>query len=56
MKVYIITSGSYSDYGIECAFTDKELAELAMNELDKRDKNKGFMIEEYDLNPDIKEI
>lgn len=28
MKVYIVTSGEYSDYGIRKVFTDKEKAEL----------------------------
>jgi len=34
MKVYIVTSGEYSDYGINRVFTDKERAELycAMHE------------------------
>lgn len=27
MKIYIVTSGSYSDYGIDAVFTDKEKAE-----------------------------
>lgn len=27
MKAYIITSGEYSDYGIECVFSDKAAAE-----------------------------
>lgn len=36
MKVYIVTSGEYSDYGIDRVFTDKENAELycAMHESD----------------------
>lgn len=36
MKVYIVTSGEYSDYGIRRVFTDKERAELycAMHESD----------------------
>lgn len=36
MKVYIVTSGEYSDYGIEIVFTDRDQAELycAMHEND----------------------
>lgn len=36
MKVYIVTSGEYSDYGIDRVFTDKERAELycAIHECD----------------------
>ncbi|MHA1302243.1 MAG: DUF7336 domain-containing protein [Candidatus Heimdallarchaeaceae archaeon] len=50
-KVYIVTSGEYSDYGIHAVFSKKELAEKFV-EL----KNKigyfgytGAFIEEYDL-------
>lgn len=28
MKIYIVTSGEYSDYGIDAVFTDKKQAEL----------------------------
>ena len=28
MKVYVVTSGCYSDYGIDEIFLDKKLAEL----------------------------
>ena len=31
-KIYIVTSGEYSDYGIDAVFTDKELAEKFIKE------------------------
>lgn len=67
-KVYIITAGSYSDYGIECCFSTKEKAEeylkLIKENLDNDDiniwhysdyKNSDYRIEEYllDSNPEI---
>lgn len=46
MKVYIVTSGEYSDYGIEKVFTDKEQAELycALHESDYESP----IVEEWD--------
>jgi len=48
-KVYVVTSGQYSDYGIDAIFTTKELAEKF---IDSFLKNYNEMeIEEWDLNP-----
>ncbi len=62
-KIYIITSGSYSDYGIECCFSTKAKAEeylkLIKENLDKEDismwRYLDYRIEEYilDTNPEI---
>lgn len=62
-KVYIITAGYYSDYGIECCFSTKEKAEeylkLIKENLDNDDINmwhySDYRIEEYllDSNPEI---
>jgi hypothetical protein len=43
-KVYLVTSGSYSDYGVEAVFSTRELAKEWIN------GSKGdYDIEEYDL-------
>ena len=42
MKIYVVTSGSYSDYGIEAVYTDRDMAQAYAN-LDD-----GRSIEEYD--------
>ena len=44
MKVYIVTSGEYSDYQIESVFSDKEKAEKYIDTHDS-----DMEIEEYDL-------
>lgn len=43
-KIYILTSGAYSDYGIDAVYDDKELAEKAANAV-------GSDVEEWDINP-----
>ena len=45
-KVYIVTSGCYSDYGIDAVFKDKSKAELYC------DCHRGSIIEEYDFMDD----
>jgi hypothetical protein len=49
MKVYVVTSGCYSDYGIEAVFDSMELAQNFISLY----KNVGDLngIEEYDLSP-----
>lgn len=51
MKVYIVTAGSYSDYGIEAAFTDKAKAEFycAENNRGIRTPYWDYHIEEYEV-------
>jgi len=34
MEVYIVTSGSYSDYGIDAVFTNKKTAEIFADKID----------------------
>ena len=53
--MYVVTSGQYSDYGINGVFDSKELAELWVNTF-KDSSYDSFNIEEWDLNPHIKEI
>lgn len=50
-KVYIVTSGCYSDYGIEACFSTKEKAQEYINN-SKKTKNYSYRdigIEEYEL-------
>lgn len=49
MKVYVITSGEYSDYGIDAVFTDKTLAE------EYADRNPSRRIETYEANKEVPE-
>ena len=49
MKVYVITSGEYSDYGIDAVFTDKSLAEEYV------DRNPSRRIETYEANKEVPE-
>jgi len=45
--IYVVTSGEYSDYGIDAIFTSKELAQKFVDSF-----NSGyFNIEEWDLDP-----
>lgn len=47
-KVYIVTSGSYSDYGIREVFSSKELAQKYIDAVGTDDY---WEIEEYDVDP-----
>ena len=51
MKVYAVTSGIYSDYGIEALFSSKEKAEEFMRLFPRRTPEYNDP-EEYVLNPD----
>lgn len=45
-KVYLITSGCYSDYHVECAFSSRELAEAWLSDLPRQG---DYSIEEFAL-------
>ena len=45
MKIYVVTSGTYSNYGIEAVFTDHKKAKQYAN------LNSGREIEEYESDP-----
>lgn len=51
MKVYVVTSGEYSDYGINAIFSTKEKAQEYIDRGDKLGMNYsyGYQIEEYEL-------
>ncbi len=49
--VYIVTSGSYSDYGIHCAFTDPDVAQRYCDVWNAAEKSRYDRreVEEYEL-------
>ena len=49
-KVFVVTSGSYSDYGIDAIFTTRELAQSFIDAFEA-DKWHEMDIEEWDLDP-----
>ena len=51
MKVYIVTSGEYSDYGIEAVFSTREMAEKYIATNNTTDYPYDY-IEEYDIDSD----
>lgn len=54
-KIYVVTSGDYSDYGIDAIFTSEELAQAFINGFKERSYQE-FRIEEHKLNPYKNEI
>lgn len=50
-KIYIVTSGSYSDYGIDAVFSTKELAEIFVSRF-----GEDMNIEEWDLDKGESEL
>lgn len=54
-KVFVVTSGSYSDYGIDAIFTTRELAQSFIDAF-KTDKWNEMDIEEWDLDPNKKHL
>lgn len=48
-KIYIVTSGEYSDYGIDAVFTTKEKAVDYVEQ-----HGTDYRIEEYDLDEEVK--
>lgn len=49
MKIYIVTSGSYSDYGINCVFSTKEKADEYVKMKNLSDRWEDYNVEEYDV-------
>jgi hypothetical protein len=54
-KVFLVTSGSYSDYHVVGVFSTRENAERVINDADKSDYDSAY-IEEYDIDPTIDEL
>ena len=48
-KVWIVTSGIYSDYNIEAVFSSRELAEAYLEKFKEVYPGEDVRIEEYDL-------
>ena len=48
MKIYIVTSGVYSDYGIEAVFTEQGPADHHAAELAKMSRNEDVRVQEWD--------
>ena len=53
-KVYLVTSGTYSDYKVDAVFESEELANKFIRSF--KESYEEFMVEEYDLNPQEKQI
>lgn len=53
MKVFVVTSGDYSDYGIEAMFTTRVRAQAYIDAIHLRDAND---IEEWELDPLSQEL
>lgn len=47
MKIFIVTSGEYSDYGINAVFSSKEKAEAYFMGLPE--SSRGYSVEEWDV-------
>jgi hypothetical protein len=54
MKVFAMSSGSYSDYSIDALFTTRKLAEAAVTAT--KESYKGPFVEEFELYDHIPEI
>lgn len=55
-KVYVVTSGEYSDYHIVAVFTNEEQAEKYADSLGLRRGYAEASVEEYDLNPAVPDV
>ena len=53
MKIYIVTSGCYSDYGIDKVFSTEEKAISFINTICKDNSYKDYIIEEHDTADDM---
>lgn len=54
---YIVTSGEYSDYGINWVFLDKDLAEAAARRVSPNpDEYGAYRVEEYEIREALPEI
>jgi hypothetical protein len=54
-KIYLVTSGSYSDYGVDAVFTTRDLAQSFIDSF-KEGSFEMMGIEEWDLNPFERQI
>ena len=54
-KIYLLTSGSYSDYRVEAAFANEEDAKAVAKSQDTYHRDAGFDVEEYVIYESIPE-
>jgi hypothetical protein len=54
--VFIVTSGEYSDYGINAVFSTRELAQAYVDLFPKQRKWKTMDIEEWTLDPNARNL
>lgn len=55
MTIFVVTSGSYSDYGINAVFTDRALAEAFVSKFNAVERYEDASIEEWEANvPDLR--
>ena len=54
-KIYVVSSGEYSDYGIDAIFDSKDLAEKYISAFDQSCYDQ-MKIEEWELNPNENEV
>ena len=54
--MYVVTSGEYSDYGIDAIFSSKELAQKFIDSFEDRSYSRFNGIEEYPLDPFEREL
>jgi len=54
--IYVVTSGSYSDYGIDAIFDTKELAQAFIDSFSKGGFNDFNDIDKWELNPNEAEL
>jgi hypothetical protein len=53
-KIYIVTSGEYSDYGINCVFSSKKLAQKWIDgKVSCDNSSEDFNIEEWKLDSEV---
>lgn len=50
-KIYVVTSGSYSDFGIEGVFSTEELAKEWVGDLDNRYDIREYELDDFTLAP-----
>lgn len=50
-KIYIVTSGIYSDYGIDAVFDNKDLAQAFCDKFNRVNSWYEMGVEEWEINP-----
>lgn len=53
--IWIVTSGSYSDYAVHCAFETMEAADAYAEAMKMNEDDQHYRVERIDLNPPLPE-